>query len=476
MRRFLVPALAAALAGCATTRSADVGAADGDVPGGPETVDAPPGLPPVVQPGAPCVDGMSRPAPLEAGAEADGPYACRGVGLYAHVPLSAMGAPRSANDVWGWTDPQPAADGVQHEYALVGLSDGTFFVDVTNPNAPVLLGKLPTATVATTWRDIKVYRDHAFVVSEARGHGMQVFSLARLRGLTADPARTFEADARYTGVTNVHNIVINEDTGFAYAVGATSRGENLPPACAAPGFHAVNIQDPLNPTFAACFSDVDKDASPVTAPGYTHDAQCVVYDGPDADYTGREVCVASNEDVVTFFDVTDKANVRTISQAAYPDDAYTHQGWFTEDRRYVIANDELDEQTGLVAHQRSLVFDAQDLDNPEFLFAYDSGLASIDHNLYIRDGLAYQSNYQSGLRIVDTRTIPQGRMEEVAFFDTYPQGAAAQFDGQWSNYPYFRSGTVVATDISNGLFVLRPDVLQASRRGAGAAVGMAPSR
>ena len=454
------------VSGCAQTRPVDAGTETGNVPGGPDTPPTPAGLPPVVQGGSPCVDGKSTPRPTEAGATADGPYDCRGVALLAHVPLSAMGAPRSGNDIWGWTDPT-----TNHEYALVGLSDGTFFVDVTAPTAPVLLGKLPTATVATVWRDIKVYHDYAFIVSEARDHGMQVFSLAKLRGLTADPDRRFTADARYTGVTNVHNLVINEDTGFAYAVGATSRGADLPPSCAAPGFHAINIQDPLHPTFAGCFSDVNKDASPVTAPGYTHDAQCIVYDGPDTDYTGREVCVGSNEDVMTFFDVTDKANARIISQAAYPNDAYTHQAWFTEDRRYLVGNDELDEQNGLVPFQRSLVFDVQDLDNPEFIFAFDSGLTTIDHNLYIRDGLAYESNYESGLRIVDTRTIPQGRMEEVAFFDTYPQSTTAQFNGQWSNYPYFKSGIVIANDINNGLFILQPDVLRASTGAGGASAG-----
>ncbi len=465
LTRALPLALALFAAGCAQTLPVEAGTETGTVPGGPTTQPEAAGLPPVVQAGAPCVGGKSTPAPTEAGAVADGPYDCKGVALLAHVPLSAMGAPRSGNDIWGWTDPT-----TNHEYALVGLSDGTFFVDVTNPTAPVLLGKLPTATVATVWRDIKVYHDHAFIVSEARDHGMQVFDLAHLRGLTADPDRRFTADARYTGVTNVHNLVINEATGFAYAVGATSRGADLPASCSAPGFHAINIQDPVHPTFAACFSDVDKDASPVTAPGYTHDGQCIVYDGPDADYTGREICVGANEDVMTFFDVTDKAHVRTISQAAYPNDAYTHQAWFTEDRHYLVGNDELDEQNGLVPFQRSMVFDVSDLDNPEFVFNYDSGLTTIDHNLYIRDGLAYQSNYESGLRIVDTRTIAQGRMEEVAFFDTYPQSTTAQFNGQWSNYPYFRSGIVIANDINNGLFILQPDVLRVSRE-TGAAAG-----
>src|SRR5690606_20218176 len=98
-----------------------------------------------------------------------------------------MGA-SGGNDIWGWTDPE-----TEKEYALMGLNNGTAFVDVSDPVNPVYLGKLPTHTQSSLWRDIKVYADHAFVVSEASGHGMQVFDLTRLRGVTSP--QTFTVDA-----------------------------------------------------------------------------------------------------------------------------------------------------------------------------------------------------------------------------------------------------------------------------------------
>ena len=398
---------------------------------------------------AACVNGLATLANDDASTMDDGPFECENIDLVAWIPLSEFDADQ-LNDIWGWTDPQTG-----REYALVGLANGTEFVDVTDPANPVMLGKLPTQTVSTVWRDIKVYQDHAFIVSEARNHGMQVFDLTHLRGLTSDQGE-FEADAFYDQVTNVHNIVINEDSGFAYAVGSGSRGADLPAECGAPGFHVINIQDPKNPTFVNCFSDASKDVGPVSAPGYTHDAQCINYDGPDTDYTGVEICAASNEDVVTFFDVSDKMNVRIISMAEYPADAYTHQGWFTEDRRAFLANDELDENNGFVSTQRTLLFNVEDLDNPEFIGAYDSGITSIDHNLYTLGNLTYMANYQAGLRIVDHSSVLDGVLTEVAHFDTYPQGTEVAFGGQWSNYPYFASGIVVASDSNNGLFVLRP--------------------
>ncbi len=394
---------------------------------------------------APAASQIAGPATCVAGSATTGgqTFSCEGLDVLSIVPNQAMGASAPgtctspypslcSNDIWGWVDPTNG-----REYAIVGLHNGTAFVDVTEPTAPVLLGRLPTATANSSWRDVKTYQNVALVVSEASGHGMQVFDLTRLRGLAADPARTFTADARYTGIGNAHNLVVNEATGFAYAVGASS--------CSG-GLHAIDVRTPTAPTAAGCFA----------ADGYTHDAQCVTYDGPDADYTGREICFASNEDTVTIVDVTDKAAPTQIARAFYPNPSYTHQGWLTDDHRFFIANDELDELFGVVATQRTLALDVSNLDSPEFAFAYDSGLTTIDHNLYVRDGLAYQSNYEAGLRVVYVQDVASGSMFEVAHFDTYPQATTADFNGQWSNYPYFASGTVVASDINNGLFVLRP--------------------
>ncbi len=401
-------------------------------------------------------------------------YACNGVDVMSVVPTCVPAAGQQTcrsgplqahrmNDVWGWTDPQTG-----REYALGGTYYGTAFVDVTDPAAPVVLGNLPTQTQAqqgSVWRDIKVYRNVAYVVSEASGHGIQVFDLTRLRGLAPDPTRTFSANTVYRGVGSVHNLVLNEATGFAYAVGFRPGSvQGLPAACNVPGFHAVSLADPLNPTFAGCFNDASIETGPRT-PGYTHDAQCVTYTGPDATYAGRELCFAANEDVLTIFDVTDKANVRIVSTGNYPSFAYTHQGWLSPDQRYLLLNDELDERNN-GATQRTMVFDVQDLDNPELSFQYQSGLTTIDHNLYTLGRYAYQSNYESGLRILDMAGLATGSMAEVAFFDTYPQSTTANFNGTWSNYPYFASGNVVVSDINNGLFVLRPTTLAVASEAA----------
>ena len=381
-----------------------------------------------------------------------GSYSCQAVDLLSRLTHAQMGG-NYGNDIWGWTDPDSG-----REFALVGQSDGVAFVEITTPTAPVYLGRLPTHSTATVWRDVKVYAGHAFVVSEAGGHGMQVFDLSRLLAVQAPPV-TFTEDAHYDQISSAHNIAINEETGYAYLVGSGySQSTGLPAGCNAAdrrGHHVVNIQDPLNPVFETCFSDAAIEQGP-RSPGYTHDTQCIVYDGPDADYTGREICVGSNEDVLTFFDVTDKASVEILSQGLYPNYAYTHQGWFTDDRRFFLADDEIDENT-FGFNTRTLIFDVTDLDNPSFIGTYDHDVASTDHNQYVRGRYSYQSNYSSGLRILDLQPLLDGTGMPVlaGYFDTFPAHDSPGYDGQWSNYPYFPSGVVIANDGDNGLFVLQ---------------------
>jgi len=373
-------------------------------------------------------------------------FSCEKIDMKSFLPISDIGGERGIelNDIWGWTDPQTGT-----EYALVGRTDGTAFVDVSDPTNPQYIGELPLTDGAriNSWRDIKVYDNHAFVVADNAGnHGMQVFDLTRLRDVNAaDMPVTFDHDVLYDQVNSVHNIVINEQTGYAYAVGSSGGGKT----CGG-GLHMINIQDPMNPTFEGCFADPSTGRS---GTGYSHDAQCVVYDGPDTEYQGREICVGSNETAISVADVTNKDSTVAISTASYPDYGYVHQGWFDEQQRYFYQNDELDEAQGKAEHTRTLVWDMQDLDNPKLVNQFMLPEKSIDHNLYVDGSTMYQSNYKSGLRIVDISD--RENPKEVAHFDTQPyDDNGPGFQGSWSNYPYFESGIIIVSSIGEGLFVL----------------------
>ena len=158
------------------------------------------------------------------------------------------------------------------------MAGNTAFVDVSAPTAPVVLGTLPSHTGTSLWRDVKVYNNHAFIVSEASGHGLQVFDLTRLRDVTNAP-ETFTEDAHYGGFGNAHNIAINEESGRAYAVGSgTFSG----------GLHILDISTPTSPTLIGSFAE----------DGYTHDAQIVNYSGPDATHVGKEIALCFNENTI----------------------------------------------------------------------------------------------------------------------------------------------------------------------------------
>lgn len=371
-------------------------------------------------------------------------FGCSNVNLLSFLPIEEIGGDRGVrmNDIWGWTDSKTGK-----EYALVGRINGTSFVDVSNPTNPVYVANLPMTegSRANAWRDIKVYKNHAYVVADNAGeHGIQVVDLTKLRDFEGSPM-TLEEDTIYDKVHSVHNIVINEDTGFAYAVGSSGGGQT----CGG-GLHMVNIQDPKNPTFAGCFADPSTGRS---GTGYTHDAQCVTYEGPDKEYQGEEICIGANETAISIANVSDKENPQALSTASYPDYAYVHQGWFTEDQRYFFQNDELDELTGNVDRTRTLIWDLSDLDDPQFVDEYFFDNSASDHNLYIKGNTMYQSNYVSGLQVVDISDPKNPK--KVGYFDTEPFGEDTPgFAGTWSNYPYFESDIIIMTSSTEGLFIL----------------------
>ncbi|MEN8776752.1 MAG: choice-of-anchor B family protein [Polaribacter sp.] len=360
-------------------------------------------------------------------------YPCNNYDLLSHISLNTLaGNGTEGNDSWGWTDPN-----TQKEYALMGINKGVVFIDITNPLTPIILGTLKTSTVNSSWRDIKVYKDYAFIVSEALNHGMQVFDLKRLRTVTTPPEE-FSADVHFTEFGSAHNIVINEESGYAYIVGASRSSTYI----GGPIF--INIQDPLNPISEGGFA----------AGGYSHDAQVVTYKGPDNDYTGKEILIGSNENEVVIADVSDKNNPKVIATISYTNVRYAHQGWFTEDFKYFILGDELDEfRVG--NNTRTIVFDFTDLDNPLYHFDYVGSNAAIDHNGYVKNNIYYLASYTAGVRMIDVSDATNKNFTEVGYFDTYPNNNNTAFNGVWNVYPYFPSGNIIISDIDDGFFVIR---------------------
>jgi choice-of-anchor B domain-containing protein len=374
---------------------------------------------------AECVDGLA------------GVFPCENVDLASFVPMAELGGV-NGSDIWGWEDQKTG-----REYAIMTTGEGTGFVDVTDPTAPVVVGILPTDDVGDDllWRDVKVNNGHAYIVSEIGNHGMQVFNLKRLRGAGGDAPTIFDSDFVYEEFGNAHNISINTKTNFAYAIGTgTCNG----------GLHMIDLSDAANPTFVGCAGE----------DGYTHDVECVRYRGQDGRFRGDEICFASNEDTLTIIDVTDKTNPVVLSRSPYPSAAYTHQGSLTGNQRFFVFGDELDELLGTVPSTTTYIARVKKLDEPLDIQAFVHDTLTIDHNLYVQKGRKiFMANYVEGLQIFEftNRSLRDGDMERVAYFDVVPGVDGPTYGGSWSSYR-FRSGTTVVSTIESGLFVLQPNV------------------
>lgn len=270
---------------------------------------------------------------------------------------------------------------------------------------------------------------------------------------TVKPGTSFDITkdltAHFAGFGNSHNIVSNPETNFIYAVGTSFCGKG--------GLFFVDVSDPSNPRDAGCASE----------DGYVHDAQCVIYRGPDAAYRGKEICFGYNEDTLTIYDVTDKSKPIIISRTPYQGAAYTHQGWLANpEMTHLLLDDELDEMKNTAQggnnKTTTYLWDIRKLTSPINTGYYKSQAKAIDHNQYVIEGISYQSNYGSGLRIVDVSSImksPDGHeMYEMGHFDVHPEDDADeqnQFYGSWSVYPYFRSGNILLNSIERGLYSLK---------------------
>ncbi len=356
-----------------------------------------------------------------------------------------------AQDSWGLADPQD-----NKEYAIVTLNDGTAFVDISNPNSPRFLGKLnstlttPNSSATSWWHDVKVYNNYAYIVSEATNFGMQIFDLTRLRGLSTSTTNTtgpnqmriFTRDGLYTGVSKTHNLIINEDTGYLYLLGSNRSGSNGGPII-------LNLNsNPTNPPLVKIISTW----------GYCHDAQVVLYDGPDPDYQGREILVGAfgGNKKINIIDVTNKNSPTLISSVTYANMYYTHQGWFTEDKKFFIAGDEVDEEN-IGGGTRTFAFNLEDLDNPSLHYTYEGPTAAIDHNGYVVGNRFYLANYNAGMRVlkVDNLYNSTPSMNEIDYFDTHPSTDEASFYGAWNVYPFFKSGNIIISDLVEGLIIVK---------------------
>lgn len=385
----------------------------------------------------PCVQGSA------------GQFPCRNVDFLAQISLNEFTSrPTSAANVWGFVDLND-----DREYVVVGLSDGTAVVEVTDPENPREIVTIPGNS--SSWREVKIYqffealgnryRAYAYVTTEAPNSGLQVVDLGGLPATAALVATLSDTGTQHTPyISNIDyatNMALAGAEAFLYLAGSDVAGG---------AWRAYSLADPALPQLIAT-------APPGTE--YVHDATSLLITDARASQCGVghdpcEVYVDFNENSVDLWDVTDKSAPVRLSSTTYSDASYTHSGWPTTDQRHIFVHDETEEIFGGIRTQ-IYTMNVDDLRNPFIVASYQGPDTATDHNGYVKDGFLYVSHYRRGLVVFDAGNPVE--LKEVASFDSFlaPASDTAGTDGAWGVYPFLPSGTVVVSDISNGLFVLR---------------------
>ena len=384
-----------------------------------------------------------------------GDHACEKMDLLAHVPLSSFSTnPSAANDVWGFYD---VNDG--KEYAILGLRNGVGVVEVTDPEAPRMVGSV--SSQSTSWRDIKVYQhfnratsrwdSYAYVTADSASVGTMIIDLRSLpNDISVAASDKSDISAHNVYLSNVDysmGVALNGVEPFLHIAGSNRNGG---------AFNTYRLDNPLEPDSvysngSSSRANYSHDVSSMVVTDDRKDTQCVAA-GPYC-----EIFFDFNEDNFQIWDKTQNSSPSRLSTTSYPKVSYVHSGWYTEDKQVVLVHDELDEMDyGLNTTVR--LFELSDFRSPALLSTWTGPTGAIDHNGFVRGNRYYMSNYTRGMTVLDISDTSDPK--EIGFFDTFPISDNTSFNGAWGVYPYLPSGVVLISDISSGLYVVRDNTLE----------------
>jgi choice-of-anchor B domain-containing protein len=317
-------------------------------------------------------------------------------------------------------------DSTGKEYALLGASNGMSIVDVSDPDNPFEVTQIPYNNVIpgyALWKEIKVYKNYAYITSEA-GAGLQIVDLRHLPDSTNFPSKYYTGDGAIDTLLNrVHALHIDTSKKFVYLFGSTLLNG---------GAVVLDITDPWNPVYTGGYSNF-----------YVHDG-----------YVDNDTLYAANiyNGFCSVIDMSNKTSPVTLASFQTPH-AFPHNTWPDVEKKTLFTTDE-------VSNSFLTAYDISDLNNiTELDRIRTSDTNSVVHNTHIVNDYAVSSWYTEGFTIVDV-TYPYN-MVEVGKYDTYG-GTSTTFAGAWGVYPFLPSGTIVVSNINEGLFVLSPTYVRAA--------------
>jgi choice-of-anchor B domain-containing protein len=389
---------------------------------------------------------------------AAGQFPCWNIDFLSQVPLTSFSSqPASAANLWGFVHECTTGN---REYAVIGLSNGTAVVDVTDPATPVEVGTVQG--VASSWREVKILQvetpgrdcDNAYAYLSTEGPGgLQILDLSNLPNSVSQAGVLNDYRTSHTlYISNVDystNKAIAGRTPFLYVAGSNVESGRY------------RIYDLTNPTSPRLVTVNPGNAALTESRGfYMHDSTSLLITDSRTSQCASghnpcEVLVDFNEQSVDLWDVTDKASPVFLSRTVYQNARYTHSGWPTADQQFLIVHDELDEVQLPGLPTSIYTLDIRNLRNPVPTVSYTGTTTTTDHNGYTIGDRYYVAHYKRGLVIFDVGN-PLA-LREVAYFDTFtfPGENTCGFNGSWGVYPFLPSGTLLVSNIEGGLFALR---------------------
>ncbi len=316
------------------------------------------------------------------------------------------------------------------EYVIMGSTDSVYFFDVSDPEHIKLCDRRWGLNTAIN-RDIETYSHYVYCVSDNAPAGkLQIYDL---QFLPDSVHLVYESD---TLGHNTHSIFINSESKRLYMCINKKHNQLIS------GLDILSLEIPDSPAF---IGKMDQTLFGSLSCQHVHE----IYVRNDTGYCS---CEYKGLYVIDFTDLANQKPLGSISPP-YPYSGYNHTSWVDSTGEYIAFTDEAPH--GLPVK----IYQIRELNDMTYLTHFNTHTGATPHNIFWVSNKLYISWYQDGVYIYTVDTPRNPRM--YAYYDTYPQNASGVYDnykGCWGVYPYFPSGNIAASDMTNGLFMLKYDI------------------
>jgi choice-of-anchor B domain-containing protein len=334
---------------------------------------------------------------------------------------------------WGYTAP----DGKR--YAIMGTAKGVLVLDLSNPASPRVVdevdGPTNTPNPGIYWREMRVYGNHAYIVSEHtnfRG-GIMILDLS---GLPAS-VRFVRSITPRDGALAAHSVDIDTTRGLLY-LQRLSNGPIHHQTMHKDGAHPVGSPDegsievwdlkpdPENPTYVTNFNS-HKSVHDMTAVGNF----VYVAEGTAAGYS--------------IWNATNPAAPTLVVRWNVAANHFAHNIWPSGDGTFVVTTEEI--PNGLPAKVWQLNGSAA----PTLLSSFKVG-SGTPHNVIMEGRKAYLAHYTEGAAVVD---LTNPSLPKITTRIDTTSATGPSLNGCWGVYKFPGVPLMTCSDITNGFHLIQ---------------------